>query len=101
MTTPERAASLWPALTAIGAAVLCCAGPALLAVVATTGVLAAVAHSALPLAVGLGAAVALVLAWRQRRACACSDVPALFRGRAVRSSGEGDTNPRSHPTHVA
>ena len=104
MTTPERehAASVWPAL-AIGAAVLCCAGPALVAVLAATGLGAAVARSAAPLAIGLGLATALAvagLAWRRRRACAWPDAPVLSQRGAARSADEGTVDPRSHLTHV-
>lgn len=78
MTTParERAASSWPALTAIGAVVLCCAGPVVIAVLAATGLAAAVVRAAAPVAIGLGFITALAIAgfaWRRGRACAGSE----------------------------
>lgn len=102
MTRPkhEKAASFWPALVAAGAFVLCCASPALLAMLATTGAVAA--RSAGSLAIGLGLAAAVViagLAWRRRRACACPGVRALLPDGAARSS-DGEASPRLHPTHA-
>ena len=98
-----EAASFWPALAAVGAVILCCAGPVLLAVLAATGLGAVAARSAEPLAVGLGLAAAVVIAglmWRRRRACACPGGGALSPDGAARSPGDGEVGPRPHPTHA-
>lgn len=105
MTTPEReqAASVWPTLMAIGAVVICCAGPVLIAVLAATGLAAAVVRSAAPVAIGLGFITLLAIAgfaWRRRRVCACSDAPVPSQRGPVRSADERTADPRSHLTHV-
>ncbi len=101
--TPGRAhgAAFWPALAAVGAVILCCVGPALLAVLAATGLGVVAARSAEPLAIGLGLAAAVVIAglvWRRRRACACPGVRALSPDGAARSPSDGAAGPGPYPT---
>ena len=72
---PSSRTSLLPMAIAAGAAVLCCAGPVLLAVLATTGIGAVAARSGM-LVAGAGVAVVLIigLVWWRRRSCACAAV---------------------------
>ncbi len=77
MTSPERESqkSLWPMLAALGAIVVCCAGPAILVALASTGAWIAIVRSGSLLVGGAAVAAALViaaLAWRRWHSCANS-----------------------------
>ncbi len=75
----KRPGSVWPMLAVLGVAVLCCAGPAVVALAAATGLGVMLARSGLHLVVGAaGVAVLLIAAvfWRRCRSCASSGVPA-------------------------
>jgi hypothetical protein len=76
---PGGRSPVWLLMAAAGAAVLCCAGPALL-ILAATGVGAVVIHSGAYLVVGTGFAAAVGvggLVWWRRRICARRTAPAL------------------------
>jgi hypothetical protein len=86
MTPPEREGreSFWPMLAVVGAAVVCCAGPVVVALAAATGLGVVLARSGPYLAVGAAGATALVIAavfWRRCRSCASPGVPAASCGR--------------------
>jgi membrane protein YdbS with pleckstrin-like domain len=75
MAGPDQEARVpvWAVAAAVGAFAVCCAGPVLLALVATTGVAAALAHGAAPIVTAAGLVATLVVGailWR-RRTWAC------------------------------
>ncbi|GEM_PF-4132332 len=72
MTTPgsEARGSVWAILTALGAFVLCCAGPAVVALLAAAGLGSVLARSGPYLGLG-AAAAALAVVVVLRRRCAC------------------------------
>ena len=81
MTLParEKRKPFWPMLAVLGAAVLCCAGPVVVALAAASGLGVALARSGPHLVVGAAGAAALVIAavfWRRCRSCASPGVPA-------------------------
>jgi hypothetical protein len=103
MAAPEAGdrASLWPVLLAAVGVAACCAGPVLVALVAT-GIGAAVVRSGSAV-LGTAAATALVIAglvWWRRRSCACPAPPSTQHPRESRVPGEGTSPERREPTHV-
>jgi membrane protein implicated in regulation of membrane protease activity len=79
MTTPgsEPGGSVWPILALLVAFVLCCAGPAVVALLAAAGLGSVLARSGPYLAFGAAAAVlaVVVVLWRRRCACWVSGPP--------------------------
>ena len=76
---PGGRSSVWLLVAAAGAAVLCCAGPALL-ILAVSGVGAVVLQVGVSVIVGTGLAAAAAigtLVWWRRRACGRRTVPTL------------------------
>lgn len=74
---PGGRSSVWLPMAAVGAMVVCCAGPTLL-VLAATGLGVGAVHAGVPLLAGIGVVAALSigsLVWWRRRACARSVVP--------------------------
>lgn len=70
---PQERTPMWPLVAAVGAFVVCCGGPVLLALLATTGVGVA-AHRGAPVVAAVGLIVALAIGaivWQRRRAYAC------------------------------
>lgn len=101
MTAPERETreSFWPILAALGAVVVCCAGPVLFVLLATTGLGVVAARSGPFLVAGAAVAAALViagLAWRRRRACATPGAPAALRAHQPPYTPDGDAPGRTH-----
>ena len=80
MTPPARESRkpFWPMLAVLGAAVLCCAGPVVVALAAATGLGGVLARSGPYLVVGAAGVTVLVIAavfWRRCRSCASLGVP--------------------------
>jgi len=101
MTAPEHKTreSFWPMLAALGAVVVCCAGPAVFVLLAATGVGISAVRSGSFLMGGAAVAAALViagLAWRRRRACATPGVPAALRAHEPPYTPDGDAPRRMH-----
>jgi len=98
MATPdsEKQTPVWPLAAAVGAVVVCCAGPILLALLATTGLGVTLAHGGVPFvaAAGLAAVLAVgAIMWQRRRACACQ-VPRTTAGPEQRhETGSGIAPP--------
>jgi hypothetical protein len=81
----KRPGSAWPMLAVLGVGVLCCAGPAVVALAAATGLGFVLARWGPYFAVGAAGATAVVIAavfWRRCRSCvpAASRAPEPFRG---------------------
>jgi hypothetical protein len=71
---PEKRTSAWAVVAVAGAFVVCCAGPVVFALLATTGLGVALAHRGAPLAAAAGLIAALgigAVMWQRRRAGAC------------------------------
>ena len=71
---PQERTPMWPLVAAVGALVVCCGVPVLLALLATTGVGVALAHRGAPVVAAAGLIVALAIGavvWQRRRAYAC------------------------------
>jgi hypothetical protein len=101
MTAPERETreSFWPMLAALGVVVVCCAGPVVLALLATAGVGIAAVRTGSVLLGGAAVAAALVIAglvWRRRRACATPGVPRALRAHEPPYTPDGDAPRRTH-----
>ncbi len=82
---PEERTSAWPLVAGVGALFVCCGGPVLFALLATTGLGAALARRGAPLvaAAGLIAALAIgAVMWQRRRVRACQVSPHTARPRA-------------------
>jgi hypothetical protein len=96
-TDPQERTPVWAVAAAVGAFVICCAGPVLLALLATTGLGVTLARRGAPLvaAVGLVAALAVgAIMWQRRRACACQ-APRYASGPEERlETGNGVAPPR-------
>jgi hypothetical protein len=81
--------------------IVCCAGPALLALAATgVGVGAVRSEPALMGAAVVAALVIAGLVWWRRRGCACPTVPAMPGPHEPRALGDSATLQRREPTHV-
>ncbi|GEM_PF-4662965 len=97
MMQPEHKSGtlFWPALAAVGALTLCCAGPVLVAVLATMGLGAAVPGSGVPAVVGLGVLAVIItgVLVRRRRACRCAASFAQIPEVAKRPPGGRSTVP--------
>lgn len=109
MTPPEREsrASFWPILVVVGAAALCCVGPAVVALAAATGVGVLLARSAPYLVFGTAVVAAVVIAAAFRRHCGMCADPATPTAAGVHGSpraARGDTDTDAHvprpPTRV-
>ncbi len=79
---PEERTPVWAVVAAIGGFVVCCAGPAVLVLLTTTGLGVALAQRGLPLVAGLVVALAAaVIVWRRRaRACQVPRYPSAPEG---------------------
>lgn len=98
---PDDRTSRWPVLLAVGGIIVCCAGPALLALAATGGGVAAVRSG--PALMGAAVVAALVVAglvWRRRRSCARPTVPAMHGPHEPHVLEDRATPGRREPTHV-
>ncbi len=94
---PQERTSVWPLVAAVGAFLVCCAGPVLLALLATTGLGVALAHRGTPLvaAAGLIAALAIgAVMWQRRRVRACQVSPIPPGPEHLHETGDGVAQPR-------
>lgn len=76
---PSGRPSVWLPMAAVGAVVVCCAGPTLL-VLAATGLGVGAVHAGASLWAGIGVVAALSigsLGWWRRRACARPGAPTI------------------------
>ena len=92
-----------PLAAAVGAFVVCCAGPVLLAFLATTGLGVAFAHRGAFIAAAAGLIAALVfsgLMWQRRRACRRSVAPPTFGQGDSLETEDGTALSRGQPTKV-
>lgn len=86
-----RAGPVGALLAAAGAVALCCAGPVLLGILATTGLGAVLTHRGAPV-VAAGLIAALVVAgivWQRRRACGCPVPSRTSRSEHSDETGDG------------
>ena len=92
-----------PLVAAVGALLICCAGPVLFALLATTGLGVAFAHRGASIATAAGLIAALVctgLMWQRRLACRRSVAPPTFgKGDSVETE-DGTALSRGQPTRV-
>jgi hypothetical protein len=72
---PQERTSVWPLVAVVGAFLVCCAGPSLIAILATTSLGVALAHRGASVVSAAGLIVAVVvmgIMWQRRRTCRCS-----------------------------
>lgn len=105
MSTPDprERTSVWPLVAAVGAFFVCCAGPAVLALLATTGLGAAIAHRGTSVVAAVGLIAALVftgILWMRRRARRCSVAPRTFGNGDSHEIGAGDAPSQRRFTRV-
>ncbi len=96
---PEERTTVWPLVAVIGGFVVCCAGPILLALVAT-GIGAAAIRSGAILAGAAAAGILVVIGfvWWRRQACARPAAPAGPPPQALPSTGGSGATPRERLT---
>ncbi len=100
---PEERTPAWAVVAAVGAFVVCCAGPAVLVLLATTGLGVALAQRGLPLvaAAGLIAALAIgAVMWQRRRMRACQVSPTPPGPEHLHETGDGFAPPRRDRARV-
>lgn len=101
---PQERTPVWPFATAVAAFLVCCAGPALLALLATTGLSAALIHRGASVVAAAGIIAALVFAaimfQRRRQACRCSVAPPTFGNGDSHETGIGNASSRRRFTRV-
>lgn len=98
-----RAGPVGALLAAAGAVALCCAGPILLGVLATTGLGAALTHRGAPVVAAAGLIAALVVSgivWQRRRACGCPVPSRTSRSEHSDETRDGFAPPRRDRTRV-
>ncbi len=105
MATPDsqERKSVWPLVAAGAAFVVCCAGPVLLALLATTGLGAALTHRGAPLVAAAGLIAALAVAgvmWQRRRAGGCPVPSHTSRSEHADETGDGVAPPRRDRARV-
>lgn len=105
MTAPEGETreSFWPMLAALGAVMLCCVGPLVLTLLATTGLGVGAVRSGSFLVAGAAVTAALViagLAWRRRRACAAPGAPLALSAHKPLHTSDGDAPDHTY-THAS
>jgi hypothetical protein len=94
---PEKRTSAWAVVAVAGAFVVCCAGPVLLALLATTGLGVVLAHHGASLVAAAGLVAALAVAavmWQRRRACACQVLRRPSAPERSRGTDDGVAPPR-------
>ena len=100
---PQERTSVVPLVAAVGAFLVCCAGPVLLAILATTGLGVAFAHRGASIAAAAGLIAALVvtgITWQRRRACRRSVAPPTFGKGDSLETEDGTALSRRQPTRV-